>query len=90
MVSVLTGWNVGTKDPIDTRFQMTKAQMKSAIEALTPSPYPCWCIDDGKMYVFNKNNEVNEETGKYKLFESGSSSSTYETATEEDILGLFE
>lgn len=53
------------KKPLDDRqLFKTKADMKAFPESALPTLYDAFCEEDGNKYVFNKANEVNEETGK--------------------------
>lgn len=64
------------KKPLDDRqLFKTKADMKAFPESALPTLYDAFCEEDGNKYVFNKANEVNEETGKWRVFEGGSGSS---------------
>lgn len=62
--------------PIDKDFGLTKAQMRNVNENLMPDVYPTFCPTDGKMYLYYKLNPVDPETGRYRLFESGSGSAS--------------
>jgi hypothetical protein len=52
--------------PVDTRLVLTKEEMKTANDNYLPPVYFASCLDDGKFYLYNKSNDSNEETGKYK------------------------
>lgn len=53
--------------PVDTRLILTKKEMREANDAYLPETYFALCKDEGHFYLYNKNNEPNEETGKYTL-----------------------
>ena len=63
------GFHIGSKQPIDDRLVMTKAQMLNINENTFPDVYMCVCSDDGAIYTFNINNESNDETGKFRIIE---------------------
>ena len=64
------------KKPLDDRqLFKTKADMKAFPESALPTLYDAFCEEDGNKYVFNKANEINEETGKWRIFEGSSGSS---------------
>ena len=64
------------KKPLDDRqLFKTKADMKAFPESALPTLYDAFCEEDGNKYVFNKANEINEETGKWRIFKGGSDSS---------------
>lgn len=66
-ISINTGFNMGSGQPIDSRNVISKVDMKSINENVWPEVYYTTCKDDGKLYVFNKANEPNNETGKFRL-----------------------
>lgn len=53
--------------PVDTRLVLSKKGMREANDNYLPDIYFALCKDDGHFYLYNKNNEVNEETGKFRL-----------------------
>ena len=53
--------------PVDTRLVLTKKEMREANDTYLPDTYFALCKDEGHFYLYNKNNEPNEETGKYTL-----------------------
>lgn len=52
---------------VDTRMILTKAEMREVIDDEMPETYFALCKDEGHFYLYNKNNEINEETGKFRL-----------------------
>ena len=70
-ISTASGFSLGSSDPIDDRLVLTKAQMKTANDAVYPDVYIAVCKEDGSLYVYNKENEIDEETGKFRIFKSG-------------------
>ena len=56
----------------------TKEDMKDYSENYLPDVFITTCKEDGKVYVFNRDNEVSEITGKWRKLEGGESSSTLE------------
>ena len=53
--------------PVDTRLVLTKQEMREAEDNYLPNTYFALCKDEGHFYLYNKNNEPNEETGKFTL-----------------------
>lgn len=53
--------------PVDTRLILTKKEMREANDNYLPNTYFALCKDEGRFYLYNKNNEPNEETGKFTL-----------------------
>lgn len=74
-ISVLSGFKVGSTDPIDSRFVMTKAQMAAIADSVMPEVYITVCSEDGKLYAYKKDNEVDANTGKFRLYAGGSGGS---------------
>ena len=67
------GFSIGAKVPVDSRFFFdTVADMAAYPENLIPSTYFCAC--DGDFYVFNKANEDDITTGKWRKLKGNDSS----------------
>lgn len=66
-----SGFSIGSADAIDDRLVLSKAEMKSANDNVFPPVYVCVCKDNGSIYIYNKSNEIDEETGKFRLFKTG-------------------
>lgn len=49
----------------------TKADMKAAKATRLPQMYVASCLEDGNVYVYNKSNEDDPETGKWRILKSG-------------------
>lgn len=62
--------------PIDETMLLTSAEMLAIDDADMPDVYFALNSDDGKMYIYNKDNEANAETGKFKVLESGGGNAT--------------
>lgn len=68
-ISINTGFSLGAAVPIDTRAYLTKAEMLTIDENIYTDYFLTVCADDGFVYMFNKNaEELDPETGKFKLF----------------------
>lgn len=66
-----SGFKVGSHSAIDARIILSKVDMLSAEEDFAmPDVYFAVCKNDGQMYVFNKDNEFDPETGKFRLVSS--------------------
>lgn len=66
-IKVLGGLKVITADPIETRLVLTKEQMIAIKDEQMPSVYFAICSDDGNFYLYNKANEIDKLTGRYRL-----------------------
>ena len=53
--------------PVDTRLVLTKKEMREANDNYLPDTYFALCKDEGHFYLYNKNSEPNEVTGKFTL-----------------------
>jgi hypothetical protein len=81
-IDLATGFNIGSKDVIDERQVLTLEQMKNLDETIYPDNYFAMCKDNGKFYIFNSSNAINNTTGKFRLLEgNGGSGSTEGTKT---------
>lgn len=66
-ININAGFEIGSGQPIDSRQLLTKVQMLSIDENIMPSKYFCICSDDGLLYTYDANNEVDEELGKFRV-----------------------
>ena len=53
--------------PIDTRLVLDKREMLEIEDDSMPNTYFALCKDDGHFYLYNKDTESNEKTGKFTL-----------------------
>lgn len=67
------GFEITSNEPIDANLALTKEQMRNVNENTIPDKYLTICQDDGKVYLYNKENTPNETTGKFRVFEGGGS-----------------
>ena len=70
------GFKITSDEAIDANLTLTKSEMKNVDENLIPDKYFTICQDDGKLYLFNKANTVDEQIGKFRVFEGGSGGSS--------------
>lgn len=88
----MAGINVGfpfkrtSAAPIDESLVLTKAQMVAADDTMMPSNYFCVCKDDGKLYLYDKANTVDENTGKYRIHKGGGTEAVELTQAQYDAL----
>ena len=68
-IDLATGFNIGSKDAIDERQVLTLEQMKNLDESIYPDKYFAICKNNGKLYLYNVNNEVSEISGKFRVLE---------------------
>lgn len=74
MINLPQGFKVGAAEAVDSRLTLSKAEMLAIKDSLMPTVYLAVCKDDNDIYIYNKNNSVNPETGKFRVYISGSSS----------------
>lgn len=84
-IDIGTSFNIQTNLPIDDRLVLTKAEMLDMNDNIMPSVYLCTCSDDGLLYLYNKNNEVDAETGKFRIMKAEGGALVF-TKTEWDAL----
>lgn len=70
-IKIGQGFKRASAAPIDDSLVLTKAKMLAADDAMMPPNYFCVCKDDGKLYLYDKSNDVDDTTGKYRVFEGG-------------------
>ena len=82
MIILPQGFKVSSSEPMDARILLTKEEMKNINQNIMPDIYFALCKDDGKLYLYNKNNSFNDVTGYFSLYES----QVYaDSITQEDI-----
>lgn len=72
--------------PIDEDLVKSKAEMLIVDDNTMPEAYLCVCKDDGKLYLYDKTNTFDSETGKYRVFEGGGSVDVELTKAQYDAL----
>ena len=73
MINLPQGFKVGAADAIDSRLTLSKVEMLAIKDDLMPTVYLAVCKDDNFIYIYNKDNSVDPETGKFRVYMSGSS-----------------
>lgn len=54
--------------PLDTRLVLTKKEMLAVIDSHMPEVYFALCKDNGKFYIYHKDNKIiSKDTGKFSL-----------------------
>ena len=77
-IKISQGFKRTSGEPIDETLALTFTQMKAIDDSGMPEKYFTICQDDGNLYLYNKNNTVDEQTGKFRLFQGGSGTDDYE------------
>lgn len=69
MIQVIQGFELLTREAVDKRLVLSKAEMLSVNDNQMPNTYFAVCKDDKKLYVYSKDStEISTETGKFKLY----------------------
>ena len=53
--------------PVDTRLVLSKKEMREISDSYLPDTYFALCKDEGHFYLYNKSNELDPITGKFRL-----------------------
>ena len=64
--------------PVDDRLEKSKAEMLATNDNVMPEVYLTVCKDDGQIYLYNKANPIDPQTGRYRLLEGGDGDKTFE------------
>lgn len=71
-INLLDSFNYKGKRPDFVRQQFgTIAAMKAFSDNYLPDMYLAFCLEDGKVYIYNRNNAVDETTGRWRELEGG-------------------
>lgn len=66
-IKLSQGFQITSKQPIDTRVTLTKVEMAAMNDSLMPDVYFAICKDDSKLYAYTKTNEADPVTGKFRV-----------------------
>ena len=72
----------GTLQNFERDSYATLAEMKAVVDKRMPDIFTATCKETGKLYIYNKTNEVNETLGKWREISGGASSGSSGTAEE--------
>ncbi len=70
-INVSQAFHRTSANPIDETLALTKAQMVATNDNLMPPKYLTVCQDDGYIYLYDKSNSADVQTGKFRKFEGG-------------------
>lgn len=73
MIQIVQGFELLTREAIDNRLVLSKAEMLSVNDNQMPDTYFAVCTDDKKLYIYNKDSNISPETGKFSLYTTGGS-----------------
>ena len=74
MITVIQGFKLAARDPIDARLLMTKEEMRNAKDNMMPDKYFTICKENGLLYIYDKSRTQEQigatDTGKFTVFNS--------------------
>ena len=68
MINLPQGFKVGAAEAVDSRLTLSKAEMLTIKDSLMPTVYFAVCKDDHAIYIYNKDNSVDPEIGKFRVY----------------------
>ena len=72
-VSMLDNFNIRKSSPnVERDMFQTIEDMKDYNENYLPQVFIATCVEDGGVWIFNKGNDIDPDTGKWRKFEGGS------------------
>lgn len=66
-IKINAPFELGAAVPVDTRLTLSKAEMLTINDNVWPSKYLTVCSDDGAIYLYDKTNDMDAETGKFRI-----------------------
>lgn len=88
-ISVNDGFSLKGGVALDDRQVLTKQEMLDIADYDLPDVYFAVCKDNGKLYVFDKTNDIDTETGKFRMID-GDELELYKKEDIEALIGLTE
>lgn len=73
-IKINAPFELGAAVPVDIRLTLSKAEMLTVNDNVWPSKYLTVCSDDGAIYLYDKTNEMDVETGKFRILSTDLSS----------------
>lgn len=89
MLNLPQGFKIGAAEAIDSRLILSKAEMVTIKDSMMPDTYLAVCKDNNSIYIYSKDNSIDPETGKFRVYASaGSEIIQMEAMTEDEILAI--
>lgn len=89
MLNLPQGFKIGATEAIDSRLILSKAEMVTIKDSMMPDTYLAVCKDNNSIYIYSKDNSIDPETGKFRVYASaGSEIIQMEAMTEDEILAI--
>lgn len=80
-IKINAPFELGAAVPVDTRLTLSKAEMLTVNDNVWPSKYLTVCSDDGAIYLYDKTNTMDVETGKFRILSTDLSSCLEKVST---------
>ena len=77
MISVPQGFKIGAAEAVDSRLILSKAEMLTIKDSIMPDIYLAVCKDDNSIYIYSKDNSIDPETGKFRVYINESSEPSF-------------
>ena len=89
MLNLPQGFKIGAAEAVDSRLILSKAEMVTIKDSMMPDTYLAVCKDNNSIYIYSKDNSIDSETGKFRVYASaGSEIIQMEAMTEDEILAI--
>lgn len=77
-VKIGAGFKVTSASPIDDRFILTREEMLNVNDTMFPDVYITLENPTGEIYIYNKTNEIDSTTGKFRPYNTSASPISFE------------
>ena len=89
MLNLPQGFKIGAAEAVDSRLILSKVEMVTIKDSMVPDTYLAVCKDNNSIYIYSKDNSIDPETGKFRVYASaGSEIIQMEAMTEDEILAI--
>ena len=89
MLNLPQGFKIGAAEAVDSRLILSKAEMVTIKDSMMPDTYLAVCKDNNSIYIYSKDNSIDPETGKFRVYaNAGSEIIQMEAMTEDEILAI--
>lgn len=68
----------GTKPDFQRQSYATKEALKNVVQGAMPELYLAFCLEDRQLYLYDKSNDDDPTTGKFRIFQAGSTTQVTE------------
>lgn len=85
-IKINAPFELGAAVPVDTRLTLSKAEMLTVNDNVWPDKYLTVCSDDGAIYLYDKTNEMDVETGKFRILSTDLSACLEKVSVMPDVV----